>query len=67
MDTRVGNLRQQTALQSGSEPIVVITEDAELLRLLEGRKLKVESFYPDTTDGNGEFNPSFKIEVSLDE
>jgi hypothetical protein len=61
----VGNLRQQTALMDAYEPVVVIVKDERLKALLEGSELVVKRVYPDTTDADGDWTPTFKIEIEL--
>jgi hypothetical protein len=66
MEANVGTLRQQSALCDADRPVIAITDDENLRILLGGRKLQVVEFYPDTTDGDGEFNSTFKVKVSLE-
>lgn len=65
MKANVGTLRQQSALCEAERPVIVITDDEKLQRLLNGRKLTVVEFYPDTTGGDGESNSAFKVKVAL--
>ncbi len=67
MDANVGELRAQAAYTDSQTPVIVITDDEELRKLLGGRKLVVAEFYPDTTDGDGHFNRSFKVKVRIQE
>lgn len=65
MDINVGSLRQQTALSDSERPIIIVTDDEYLQDLLGSRKLEIVEFYPDHTDANGKWNPTFKIKVEL--
>lgn len=66
MKTNVGELRQQSALQGADHPVIAIPgRDSELAKLLGGRRLKVLKFYPDTTNGEGQWENTFKIVVDL--
>lgn len=67
MKARVGELRQQSALADSDTPVIVISDDTVLNELLSGRKLTVVEFYPDTTDGDGKWNGTFKIKVAIAE
>lgn len=66
METTVGELRHQSAYSSSRTPVITVTKDAELQKLLGGRRLTVVRFYPDTTDAAGNFTSTFKIEVALE-
>lgn len=66
MKARVGELRQQSALADSDRPVIIISDDDELKGLLGARKLRVVEFYPDTTDGDGKWNSTFKIKVAID-
>ena len=66
MRANVGELRQQSALADADRPVIIISDDEELKVLLGGRKLRVAEFYPDTTDGEGKWNSTFKIKVVID-
>ena len=66
MKTNAGTLRQQSALLDADTPIIIVTEDKELRKFLQGRNIKVVEFYPDTTDGEGNFNRTFKIKVAVE-
>ncbi len=66
MRANVGELRQQSALADADRPVIIISDDEELKVLLGGRKLRVVEFYPDTTDGEGKWNSTFKIKVAID-
>lgn len=61
---RCGELRQQSALLDSGTPVIVVTDDEELKRLLEerGLELRVTWVHPATTDGTRTFN----IEVVAD-
>lgn len=65
MKTNVGELRRQSALEDSDTPVIVITGGEKLEKLLNGKRLKVVEFYPDTTDGEGKWNSAFKIKVVL--
>ncbi len=62
-DTSIGNLRWQSALSDSSHPVIIISDDDELM------DLEVEEFYPDTTDGSGSsrLGGTFKIKVKRKE
>lgn len=68
--TDCGELRAQSAYSDAKRPVVIVTEDEELKKMLldRGVRLVVTQFYPDTTDAEGKFsNPggTFKIAVAL--
>lgn len=66
MGNTVGELRAQAAYEKSGIPVVIVTRDDELEKLLGDRELVIEEFYPDTCDAKGDRNkPSFKIKVSL--
>lgn len=65
MDINVGSLRQQAAFADSKTPVIAICDDEALNRLLQGQKLEVVKFYPDTTDGDGNWTGSFKIKLAL--
>ncbi len=65
METNVGSLRQQAAFANSQTQVIIIVADEGLLQLLGGRNLEIVRFYPDTTDAEGKFNSSFKVEVKL--
>lgn len=65
MDINVGALRQQSAFADSKTPLIVICDDEALKKLLDGIRLEVVEFYPDTTDGNGNWKSSFKIKVAI--
>ncbi len=66
METNVGTLRQQSALSAADRPVIIITDDAKLEKLLGGKRLKVVEFYPDTTDFDGAWRATFKVKVTLE-
>lgn len=66
MEANVGTLRQQSALCDAERPVIAITGDEKLQTLLGGRSLRVVEFYPDTTDGEGNRNSTFKIKLALE-
>ncbi len=66
MKANVGELRQQSALADADRPVIISSDDEELKTLLGTRKLRVVEFYPDTTDGDGKWNSTFKIKVAID-
>ncbi len=55
----VGFLRQQVALCSSRERVIIVTADKELRSL----DLRVVRCYPDIVNENGEWEPTFKIEI----
>lgn len=57
----VGELRQQTAFQDASAPVVLVTGDPELRALLD--TLRVVQVYPDTWSSGGEWKGCFKVEI----
>jgi hypothetical protein len=57
----VGNMRFQAAYCDGKTPVILVSDDPEVKALLRG--LKVVRSYPDTTDSDGAWNSSFKIQV----
>lgn len=57
----VGKLRQQTALSEADRRVVLVTKNEKLLPLV--KQARVVRCYPDTTDENGNWNGTFKIEV----
>lgn len=57
----VGQLRQQSALVDADTPIVLVSKNHAVMQLIRG--LKVVRVYPDTTDAEGNFSGTFKIEV----
>ena len=63
MNTNVGSLRQQTALSSSNRPVIIVSNDPELM------DLEAEEFYPDTTNGDGRMivGGTFKIKVKRKE
>jgi hypothetical protein len=65
METNVGSLRHQAAFANSRTPVIIIVADENLQQLLNGRNLEIVNFYPDTTDAEGKFNNSFKVEVKL--
>lgn len=65
MKANVGELRQQSALADADRPVIIISDDERLNELLGGLKLRVVEFYPDTTDGDGKWNSTFKIKVAI--
>lgn len=65
METNLGSLRQRSAFADSKTPVIIISDDEALKKLLSGKKIEVVEFYPDTTDGNGQWNSSFKIKVAL--
>lgn len=65
MNANVGELRQQSAFADSDEPVIVVTEDEELIRLLAGSKLRVVEFYPDTTNNGSGWMPTFKVSIAL--
>ncbi|HEV3059736.1 MAG TPA: hypothetical protein VGY48_15905 [Vicinamibacterales bacterium] len=57
----VGQMRQQSALADADTPIVLVSKNNAVLQLIRG--LKVVRVYPDTTDAEGNWSGTFKIEV----
>lgn len=66
METNVGNLRQRSARCDANEPVIVVTDDEKLERLLNGCKMRVVEFYPSTTFGDGKPSSTFKIKIALE-
>lgn len=61
----VGDLRHQSAWIDGNCPVVIIPSPG-LEDFLQGKKLVAVRSYPDTTDENGGWNATFKIQIALD-
>lgn len=57
----VGEMRAQAAYCESKTPVVLVSSDPKVRELLES--LKVVRSYPDTTDENGKWSSTFKIEV----
>lgn len=57
----VGDLRSQSALAESQRPVIVVTDDDDLKELISS--LEVVEVYPDTTDGQRNWNSTFKIKV----
>ena len=57
MESTVGNFRQQSAFSAHNTPIVIVTDDYYVKRLLQGNKLEVVEFFPEGS--------SFKVRVKL--
>jgi len=53
----VGKLREQTALCDADTPVIVLVDG-------KPTHLVLRSAYPDTTDGDGNWNSTFKIEAT---
>jgi len=60
----VGEMRQQCALMPMEIPIQVVTKNPSLKPFLS--QLRVVAVYPDTTDRDGKWSRTFKIEVELE-
>lgn len=58
----VGEVRAQAAYCESKTPVVLVSSDPKVRELLVS--LRVLRAYPDTTDENGNWNSTFKIEVS---
>lgn len=61
----VGDLRQQGSLCESGRRVVLVIKDSTTGKA-ESVPYKVVRCYPDTTDENGEWNSTFKIEVEED-
>jgi len=64
-ELKVGQIWRSTQLSDADRRVILVTSDKEVMKVL--KKLKVVRCYPDTTDENGNFNSTFKIEVEADE
>lgn len=58
----VGELRFQCARVDSSTPVLLTSLNPEVSAILS--QLVITGVYPDTTDENGKFVPTFKIRVS---
>lgn len=57
----VGHMRQQSALVDADTPIILVTKNEALKVLI--KNVKVVRVYPDTTDAEGNWTGTFKVEV----
>lgn len=58
----VGELRQQSALAPAAERVVLVSKDPDIAARLS--LLQIVRCYPDTTDEQGNWTATFKIEVA---
>jgi hypothetical protein len=61
IELNVGEMRAQCAYKSADTKVQLVSKDPELGRMLSN--LRVVCAYPDTTDAQGNWIGTFKIEV----